>query len=173
MGRWVALLRGVNVGGANKVPMAGLRALAEGLGWGRVETLIASGNLVFDAEGAGLAEALRGEMRARMGVDVGVLVIAGGDFAARVVGCPFDPVAGKDVHGFFLFGPGQVDEAEVARWKAGSEEVRTVGDVVWLHAPEGVGRSKLAARMDRVVRGVDMTARNLNTLRTLAGMAGE
>jgi len=174
MGRRVALLRGVNVGGANRVPMAGLRALADGLGWGRVETLIASGNLVFDAEGAeeALAERLRGAMAAEMGVDVPVIVLAGEDLAARVAGCPFDPERGKDVHGFLLFGEARLDEGELARWKAPSEALVMAGRTVWLHAPEGIGRSKLAARIEKVVVGADMTGRNLNTLRTLVEMAG-
>lgn len=174
MGRWVALLRGVNVGGANRVPMAGLRALADGLGWGRVETLIASGNLVFDAEGAeeALAERLRGAMAAEMGVDVPVIVLAGEDLAARVAGCPFDPLEGKQVHAFFLFGPSRLEEGELARWKAPGEALVMAGRTVWLHAPEGIGRSKLAARIEKVVVGAEMTGRNLNTLRTLVEMAG-
>jgi len=174
MGRRVALLRGVNVGGANRVPMAGLRALADGLGWGRVETLIASGNLVFDAEGAeeALAERLRGAMAAEMGVDVPVIVLAGEDLAARVAGCPFDPERGKDVHGFLLFGEARLDEGELARWKAPGEALVMAGRTVWLHAPEGIGRSKLAARIEKVVVGAAMTGRNLNTLRTLVEMAG-
>jgi uncharacterized protein (DUF1697 family) len=172
MGRWVALLRAVNVGGANKVPMAALRALAGGLGWERVETVGASGNMVFDAEGEGLAERLRAAMREGMGVEVPVLVLAGDDLAARVAGCPFDPVRGKDVHGFLLFGDARLDEAELARWKAPSEALVMEGRTVWLHAPEGIGRSKLAEKLHRVVVGADMTARNLNTLRTLVGMAG-
>ncbi len=151
--------------------MADLRAVAEALGWVRVETLIASGNLVFDAEGGDLAATLRAAMRERMGVDVASVVVAGRDLRAWVEACPFDPVEGKHVHGFILFGQARLDEAELARWKAASEEVVMAGEVVWLHAPEGVGRSKLAARMDKVVRGAEMTARNLNTLRTLVEMA--
>jgi len=174
MGRWVALLRGVNVGGGNKVPMADLRRLAEGLGWLRVETLIASGNLVFDAEGEaeGLAAALRAAMVAGMGVDVAVLVIAGDDLRARLAGCPFDPEEGKHVHGFLLFGPARLDEAALSLWRAPSEALVMEGLTVWLHAPLGIGRSKLAEKLHKVVVGADMTARNLNTLRKLALMAG-
>ncbi len=174
MGRWVALLRGVNVGGGNKVPMADLRVLAEGLGWREVESYIASGNLVFSAEGdaAGLAVALRAAMQAQMGVDVPVLVLAGDDLAARVAGCPFDPVEGKHVHAFLLFGEGRLDEKVLDALKAESEEVVMQGRTVWLHAPEGIGRSKLAEKFHKVVVGADMTARNLNTLRTLVEMAG-
>jgi uncharacterized protein (DUF1697 family) len=177
MGRWVALLRGVNVGGAHAVPMAELRALARGLGWGRVESHIASGNLVFDAEGdaEALAAELRQAMRAGMGVDVPVLVVAGEDLAARVAGCPFDPVEGRHVHGFLLFGEARLDAAELAALKVESEEVVMQGRTVWLHAPEGIGRSKLAEKFHKLVVGADMpvqmTARNLNTLRKLALMA--
>lgn len=176
MGRWVALLRGVNVGGANRVPMAELRAVAEGLGWSRVETLIASGNMVFDAEGGDHAQALRAAIAARMGVDVPVLVLAGEDLAARVAACPFDPTAGKEVHGFLLFGPARIVAEELARWKAPRETLVMQGLTVWLHAPDGIGRSKLADRLHKVLVGVDaplqMTGRNLNTLRTLVEMAG-
>jgi uncharacterized protein (DUF1697 family) len=174
MQRWVALLRGVNVGGVNKVPMADLRDLAAGLGWTRVESYIASGNLVFDADGeaAALASALRAGLTERMGVDVPVLVIGGEDLAARVAGCPFDPVARTHVHGFMLFGPARLDEEELVRWRATGEALVMEGRTVWLHAPEGIGRSKLAGKLDKVVLGADMTARNLNTLRTLVEMTG-
>jgi uncharacterized protein (DUF1697 family) len=173
MDRWVALLRGVNVGGANKVPMAALRALAEGLGWLGVQTYIASGNLVFSAEGdaEGLAATLRDAMKAGMGVDVAVIVLAGDDLAARVAGCPFDPEEGKHVHGFLLFGEGRLDEGMLGSLKLPSEEVVLDGRTVWLLAPDGIGRSKLAEKFHKVVLGSDMTARNLNTLRKLAEMA--
>jgi uncharacterized protein (DUF1697 family) len=132
--------------------------------------------MVFDAEGEGLAERLRGAMAAEIGVDVPVMVLAGADLAARVARCPFDPVRGKDVHGFLLFGAARLEEGELTRWKAPSEALVMDGRTVWLHAPEGIGRSKLAEKLHKVVVGaempVQMTGRNLNTLRTLVEMAG-
>ena len=98
--KWVALLRGVNVGGGNKVPMAELRALAEGLGWREARSYIASGNLVFVAEGeaAGLATALRMAMAREMGVDVPVYVLSAAEVARALADCPFAPEKGNLCH---------------------------------------------------------------------------
>jgi uncharacterized protein (DUF1697 family) len=74
--------------------------------------------------------------------------------------------------GFMLFGPARLDEEELVRWRATGEALVMEGRTVWLHAPEGIGRSKLAGKLDKVVLGADMTARNLNTLRTLVEMTG-
>jgi uncharacterized protein (DUF1697 family) len=169
---WVALLRGVNVGGGNKVPVADLRRLAGGLGWTGVRTYVASGNLVFRAEGeaATLADALRAAMRDGIGVDVPVVVLSGDAMREALAACPFDPEAGKQVHVLFLFGPVTVDEVLRDSLRAPSETLVMDGTRAWLHAPEGFGTSKLAAKVDRVIRGAPMTGRNLNTLRALVEM---
>jgi uncharacterized protein (DUF1697 family) len=169
---WVALLRGVNVGGGNKVPMAELRRLAEGLGWTGVRTYVASGNLVFRAggEAGALAEALRGAMKDGIGVDVPVVVLPGDAVRAALAACPFSPDAGKHVHVLFLFGPVTVDAALLGSLKLPSETLVMEDTRAWLHTPEGFGTSKLAAKMDRVIRGGPMTGRNLNTLRALVEM---
>jgi uncharacterized protein (DUF1697 family) len=169
---WVALLRGVNVGGGNKVPVADLRRLAGGLGWTGVRTYVASGNLVFRAEGeaATLADALRAAMRDGIGVDVPVVVLSGDAMREALAACPFDPEAGKQVHVLFLFGPVTVDEVLRDSLCAPSETLVMDGTRAWLHAPEGFGTSKLAAKVDRVIRGAPMTGRNLNTLRALVEM---
>jgi uncharacterized protein (DUF1697 family) len=169
---WVALLRGVNVGGGNKVPVADLRRLAGGLGWTGVRTYVASGNLVFRAEGeaATLADVLRAAMRDGIGVDVPVVVLSGDAMREALADCPFDPEAGKQVHVLFLFGPVTVDEVLRDSLCAPSETLVMDGTRAWLHAPEGFGTSKLAAKVDRVIRGAPMTGRNLNTLRALVEM---
>jgi uncharacterized protein (DUF1697 family) len=76
----VALLRGVNVGGNNRVPMADLRALAEGLGWSDASTYINSGNLVFDVPRTStrvLADELEAAIASDIGVTCRTLVLAG------------------------------------------------------------------------------------------------
>jgi uncharacterized protein (DUF1697 family) len=169
---WVALLRGVNVGGHNKVPMADLRRLADGLGWTGVRTYVASGNLVFRAKGqaGALADALRAAMKEEIAVDVPVVVLPGDAVRAALAACPFDPEEGKQVHVFFLFGPVTVDAAQLLALRRPSEQLVVEDTRAWLHTPEGVGTSKLAAKIDRVIRGASMTGRNLNTLRALAEM---
>ena len=175
MTRWVALLRGVNVGGANKVPMAELRDIATGLGWDAVSTYIASGNLVFAARGApaDLGAALRAALQDSLGVDVAVVVLDGLTLQAAVTGCPFPPTPGNLVHGFFCLEPPQINDARLTELSAATEVVSVLNAVVWLYAPDGVGRSKLMAQIDQVITGTTFTARNLNTIRKLAQMVAE
>jgi uncharacterized protein (DUF1697 family) len=166
----VALLKGMNVGG-NRLSVGEMRAAAEALGWGAVRTHLASGNLVFEAEGEpeALARSLREALLAR-GLDVPILVLAAADLRAALASCPFEPEAGKHVHAFFLWSEPGLDEARLAELRAPTEELALRGRVAWLHAPEGIGRSALAERMGKVLTGTDMTARNLNTVRALAAM---
>ncbi|MGJ8624708.1 MAG: DUF1697 domain-containing protein [Yoonia sp.] len=166
--KWVALLRGVNVGGGNKVPMADLRGLAEGLGWRNVRSYIASGNLVFEADAGGHAKVLRAAMVEKMGVDVPVLVLPAAEVEGALEACPWDG-AGNLVHVFFCWEEPKVDIALHDELIAADEEMRVDGTLVWFHAPSGVGRSKLMGKIGRVL-GVQHTARNLNTLRKLADM---
>lgn len=169
---WVALLRGVNVGGGNKVPMAELRRLAEGIGFRDVRSYIASGNLVFRSEGAGpaLAARLRQAMVAEMGVDVPILVLSAAAIRDALAACPFRPEQGAHVHVVFLWSPPVVDFALRDALIAPGESLVVEDGRAWLHAPGGIGRSKLAERLHRVLTGTQMTARNLTTLTTLARM---
>ncbi len=169
----VALLRAVNVGGLT-LKMDRLRAVAAGLGWQGVRTHIASGNLLFRAPGAdaALSAALEAALLAEVGARVPCLVLTAPALAARVASCPFTPTEGKLVHGLLLFGPITIDEDRLAALRASSEQLVAGPGVVWLHAPEGFGRSKLAERLEQVVRGAPFTARNLNTLRALVGLVG-
>lgn len=169
----VALLRGVNVGGGNRIAMADLRALAGDLGWRDVRTVIASGNLLFRADGttAELARQLEDGLEAGLRKAIPVLVLPGADVLAVVAGCPFAVEPGNTVHGFFLWSEPKVDHRALRALKAGDETLVVEGRMAWLHAPSGLARSDLAQRMDRVLTGTEMTARNLNTIRKLADLA--
>lgn len=120
----VALLRGINVGGHNKVPMAHLRALAEGLGWTNVRSYIASGNLVFEADGpaASLTSSLRDAMHKILGVDVPVLVVPGNDIKNAYEDCPW-AAAGNLVHLFWCWQDPSIDAGQLAHLKAPNEEI--------------------------------------------------
>ncbi|NIY72852.1 DUF1697 domain-containing protein [Marivivens donghaensis] len=169
MQAYVALLRGINVGGNNKVPMAELKALAATLGWQNAKTYIASGNMTFAAEEADAA-ALQSAMKSAFGLDIPTLVYDRETFDALANSCPFDPEQGKHVHGFFCFSRPTVDQDALAQFKAESETLTASGQIVWLHAPDGIGRSKLVEKMHKVTTGTDTTARNLNTIRKLQEM---
>lgn len=170
---WVGLLRAVNVAGTRKVPMAELRDLCGGLGWTGVRTHLASGNVVFDADGerSALASALRDGLRQRFGFDVPVVLRTGAELAEVLRHDPFG--APDETFVWFLDrAPQATAEARLAevprregeRWSLRGEHLYT------LH-PEGVTTTKFTAdRLDRLT-GAVVTARNWRTTTALAAMA--
>ncbi len=180
--RHVALLRGINVGRGNRLPMARLREVAQGLGWQEVVTYIQSGNVVFRADGttAELEEALHAAIRREAGLDVDVFVLTREEVLALEEDCPWPDVEDlRTVHAF-LFAEPLGDEARTvvgeavaaAAGKGSSDEAQVRGRVVWVHTPDGFGRSVLVPMLDRasVRRRAGTgpgTARNLATLRRL------
>lgn len=180
-----ALLRGINVGGANRLPMAQLRAVAEDLGWRDVATYIQSGNLVFSASGTAraLEEALHEGIRSATGLDVAVFVLTRAEVVALGQSCPWPDVEDpRQVHAF-LFGERLSDEARrvvaeavaAAREKGSRDEAVVTGRVIYLYTPDGFGRSVLVPLLDkagaRARAGTGRgTARNLATVRRLRAM---
>ena len=173
--RYVALLRGVNVGGRNRLPMAEWRALLEARGLTGVATYIQSGNAVFDGPDApeGLADDIRDAIAERFGFAPDCLLLTAADLDAALAANPFpeadaDP---KSLHLVFCTGTPQLD-VEAARAAATAGERWQLGaDIFYLHTPNGFGRSKLAERLPRVLRAETITARNLATCRALQKMA--
>ncbi|MFE9800041.1 DUF1697 domain-containing protein [Streptomyces goshikiensis] len=180
--KFAALLRGINVGGARKVPMAELRQVLEGLGHGDVQTYLQSGNAVFstartDPDPADLARELEAAIEARFGFSVPCLVVDGAYLRAVADACPF-PAAeleGKQLHAtFFSEQPGAERFSGIDGPSYLPEEYRVGDRVVYLYAPDGLGRSKLAEALARpaVVRGIDVTSRNWNTVVKLIELTG-
>ncbi|MEI2765774.1 MAG: DUF1697 domain-containing protein [Dermatophilaceae bacterium] len=171
--RFVALLRGMNLAG-NRLSVADLRSAATEIGWQDVRTYLASGNLVATATGtrAALARQLRAST-AQRGLDVPVLVVPRDELTRALRGCPFHPRRGKDVHAFFCWDAPVLDAAAVSRLRGPGEALQVRGRIVWLHTPDGLGRSVLGAKLPTVVTGTEMTARNLNTVRALAELLDE
>lgn len=169
--RRVALLRGVNVGGAGKLPMAGFRDLLEGLGFGRVETLIQSGNAVFEAAGgaAALEATIRDAVSGRFGFAPEVFLRTAPEMAEAAEDHPFGGAEGKAVHVVFLRGLPVLDEARFAALAQPGDAWAVAPGRVTLFLPGGIGRSKLAERLVRMLPA--HTARNLNTVAKLAEMA--
>ncbi|MEU8978131.1 MULTISPECIES: DUF1697 domain-containing protein [unclassified Streptomyces] len=178
--RYAALLRGINVGGAKKVPMAELRTLMEGLGYGDVRTYLQSGNAVFSADHGdedSLAAELAGAIEKHFGFTVGVLVRDHAYLTAVREACPF-PAAeleGKQLHATYFSGP--VDAERFASVDPAAflpEEFRLGDRVLYLYAPDGLGRSKLAEALSRprLLKGVTATSRNWNTVVKLEELTG-
>ncbi len=171
----IALLRGINVGGRNTLPMAELRALLAELGGEDVSTYIQSGNAVFRSgrsDTGNLAGELRDRIAARHRFEPQVLVIGRDDLERAMRNTPFPTDDGSALHLYFLESEPEAPDLEKLReWQAVSESFELRGTVFYLHAPDGIGRSKLAARVERCL-GVPATARNWNTVRKLAEMVG-
>jgi uncharacterized protein (DUF1697 family) len=171
----VALLRGINVGGKRKVPMAELRALATRHGWRDVATYVNSGNLVgtVDGEAAAVATELADALAATFGCEVPVVVRRCAEVERDLAACPFPDGEPAQVH--VGYGQRPVPATlvqEVARHCAAGERVAVRGGVLWIDFVGGVARSKLtSAVLDRVA-GTTITLRNLNTARAVAALPG-
>ena len=175
VGRMVALLRAVNVGG-RKLPMAELRARCTTLGWANIATYIQSGNVVFDADCApARAEAaLEALIRREFGYDAPAIVRTAAQWRHYAPANPF-PEAARESPNFLLMlvskkppAAGAV-EAIQARAAAG-ERVRQAGDALWIHFPNGSGTSKLTPSLIDKAIGSPATSRNYRTVITLEGM---
>jgi len=174
---FIALLRGINVGGHNRIPMRELRAACADLGWTDVQTYIQSGNVLFRA-GDGpvaVAEALEGVVERRFGLSIPVIVRTARDWTAYVQGNPFPEEARNEPHlvmlGLAAAMPGR-DAADRLQARAvNGERVVGVGDALWIHFPRGIGRSKLSpALLDGIV-GSPVTMRNWRTVLKLDQLA--
>ena len=179
MTRWVAMLRGVNVGGNQGVPMAALRALAEAISLENPRTLLQSGNLVFSSEGqkqADLERMLEAGIADRIGVKTEVCVRSAVEWD-RVVGAnPFPDAAKSDPAHLLLMAfktPPPTDAHEaLAKVYEGPEQVEVAEGHAYVVFPEGVGRSKLTPALLARHLGKG-TARNWNTVLKLKAMLAD
>jgi uncharacterized protein (DUF1697 family) len=180
----VALLRGINVGGGNKIAMAELRALVASLGHTEVATYIQSGNVVFTparTDTAALGAELRSAIAAKLGVDPAVLVLSRAELADVFNANPYpDEPKPQYVHAVFL--PAEPDSAAGQRLAelqsavaaAGSrDELTLLGRTLYLHTPDGFGTSELAKNLMANKRSSPIaggTARNWATVTKLLAM---
>jgi len=178
MKTYIALFRGINVGGKNALPMKELVAILENLGARKVKTYIQSGNVVFvgnDKDAPRLSKTIGVEIKKCRGFEPYVLLLGLEDIERTIELNPF-PEAETDpraLHaGFLAAAPERPDIKALERLKSDSERFRLVDSVFYLHAPQGVGRSKLAANAERLL-GAPMTDRNWRTVRTIWKMAQE
>ncbi|MEU5424382.1 DUF1697 domain-containing protein [Streptomyces olivoreticuli] len=174
---YAALLRGINVGGHRKVPMADLRALLTGLGLGDVRTHLQSGNAAFtgvEGDERELAARIGRAIEDHFGFAVDVLVRDHAYLKAVADACPF-PAASlqpKQLHVTYFADPvTAADFAKVDGERFLPEDFRLGDRALYLYAPEGLGRSKLADALGRAARGV-ATTRNWNTVSKLVELTG-
>lgn len=178
---YAALLRGINVGGSRKVPMAQLRTLLDGLGLGDVRTHLQSGNAVFTCEAGDentLAARIGEAIERHFGFTVDVLVRDGAYLKAVADACPFPAASleGKQLHVTYLSEPVDASRFDAIDAAAFLPEEFRLGDrALYLYAPDGLGRSKLGEALSRpaLFRGVIATSRNWNTVTKLVELTQE
>ncbi len=176
MKTYIALFRGINVGGINILPMKELITLFENLGSHSVKTYIQSGNVVFrnKAESASmLSNRIRATIQENYGIEPHVFLLDLVEMEKTIASNPF-PEAESDpkiLHIYFLASvPKNPDMKTLERMKQDSERFLLMDKTFYLYAPEGVGRSKLAARVEKSL-GVAVTARNWRSVCKIMAMA--
>ncbi len=178
MNAYIALFRGINVGGRGSLPMKELIAMLELLGCRNIKHYIQSGNVVLQHEekdAAQLASRISSEVKKSRGFEPYVLILEVEDLERAMTGNPFPEAESepKALHlGFLASVPKNPDLKKLKSLKTDSERFVLKDRVFYLHAPEGVGRSKLAASAEKAL-GVPMTDRNWRTVCKIRDMVKE
>ena len=177
---YLALLRGINVGGRNQVAMADLRHLLAQLDCGDVRSLLQSGNLVFRSNatgGARLERLLRAKLEESLGLQTDVLVRTKAEWKTIVAHNPFPNEAahnpGQLLAMFLSSAPSATDVKALQAATRGPEVLRADGKQVYIVYPDGIGRSRLTNSAIESHLGTRGTGRNWNTVLKLAALAEE
>jgi uncharacterized protein (DUF1697 family) len=171
MTQYVALFRGINVGGKHIVPMQDLRDILGALDCDDVKTYIQSGNAVFSsaASAGDLSAAIMKAIDKQFGFEPQVLVLTADRFREIAAENPYMKVISdpKFIHiAFHTEEPGAPNVEALNELQSQTEEFELKDGAFYLHAPDGIGRSKLAASIDRCL-GVATTGRNWRTVTKL------
>lgn len=178
MTAWIILLRGVNVGGGknNTIIMKDFKVMLEGLGYEAVKTYIQSGNAVFNS-----VEDSRDALKTQVGEAIErtfgflpqIMVLKRDEFRQKFTDNPF-PQAEDDPKTLMICflgrEPDEPNFDKMRELQAETEEFQLVGDTFYFYAPKGIGRSKLAEKLERLL-GVPVTARNLRSVKKVLELA--
>jgi len=178
MNLWIALFRGINVGGHNILPMKELKVALEGMGCSAVSTYIQSGNVVFahkESHPDVLEAGISATVNSIFGFEPRVLLLTREQLRLAHAGNPFP--AGEDdpktLHLYFLSeDANSVNRDALNSLKIETEQFQLTDRVFYLHAPDGIGRSKLAANVEKHL-GVPATARNWRTVEKVLQLVAE
>lgn len=175
MTRYAVLLRGINVGSAHRVAMAELRALLIDEGYGRVATLLQSGNVVLETEAAPAAVAtdLEHVLEQRFGFPIPVIVRTQDELATVVARNPLAEVAtdgSKYVVSFFAEIPDHPLEDDLAGVDLGDDRFVVVGTEMYIWCPQGLMKSPVMTALGKATGGPPATVRNWNTVTKLLAL---
>lgn len=175
----ISMLRGINVGGHNKVSMSELRVLYQTLGLQEPKTLIQSGNVVFRSKEQNvtkLTKRIEDAIEQKFGFHSDVILRTASEMSEIVRRNPFEKRSGIDsnklVVTFFATNLSPDTREKLEKIQADPEEVRLADRELYIYFPDGQGRSKLGPVLGRVLKNTG-TARNWNTVTKLLAMAEE
>ncbi len=178
MQTYIAFFRGINVGGHNRLPMKALKVQLEKLGLSGIKTYIQSGNVVFQSDPidpSQLAEKIRAEVKKAHGFDPEVLVLRLDELKTALEANPFPEAEPepKTLHiGFLASTPVSPDMEGLESLRKDNERFQLKDRYFFLYAPDGIGRSRLAAKAEKLL-GVAMTDRNWRTAAKVMALAEE
>ncbi|HEX6381132.1 MAG TPA: DUF1697 domain-containing protein [Acidimicrobiia bacterium] len=171
---YVALLRGINVGGKTKIAMAALRDTCAAVGCEDVVTYIQSGNVVLKSKLTAdkLRAALEAAIAEEFGFNPAVMIRTAKEISAVVERNPYAGTDDKTVHvGFLHAAPNATTTKCLGAIDCAPEELTVVGRDIYLHLPNGMGRAALPVQMERCLRPTPITVRNWRTVSKLAELA--
>ena len=171
---YVALLRGINVGGKTKVAMAALREVCVTIGCEDVVTYIQSGNVVLKSQlpADKLRATLETAFAEEFGFNPAVMIRTAKEMAAVVGRNPYPDGDEKSIHvGFLQAAPDTATKKCLTAIDSAPEDLTVVGRELYLHLPNGMGRAALPGQMERCLRPAPVTVRNWRTVTKLAGLS--
>ena len=176
MNTLIGLLRGINVGGKNKIKMAELRALLESAGLVNVESYIQSGNLVFDSRKKtdACATLIRNQIREEFGFEVPTMVVAWERLKLAIAENPWPDADAKWMHLTLLQRvPGKARLSKLDTVDLGKDRLKVVKDVAYICCPNGYSKTKLTNHFFESKLDMKATTRNWRTVNQLVAMAAE
>jgi len=172
MRNWIALIGGINVGGRNRLPMKDLSKIFETAGCQQVKTYIQSGNVAFNARISSVDrfnQTIGKAIDKEFGFRPAIQLLSAETLQAAIASNPYPQAAAepKSLHLVFLErAPDAEHVRKVDELLSGTESYTLTDDLLYFYAPDGIGRSKFAGRVDKVLH-VNSTARNWRTITEL------
>jgi uncharacterized protein (DUF1697 family) len=175
MKQWIALFRGINVGGKNSLPMKSLVHAMQNIELMNIRTYIQSGNVIFQCdktEKAELLEQIGNLIKNRFGFRPQMILLTIDELREAISFNPYPKSESepKSLHLYFLNAPPVDPDFQLLEsMRSKKEQFKLINSVFYLHAPDGIGRSKLAANVEKGL-GVFATARNWRTVTQIVSM---
>ena len=168
MNTYIILFRGINVGGKNLLPMKEFTGFLKKFDYQDVSSYINSGNVVLKSKTDPVAQ-IKGIVLEHYGFSPEIFALNEMALSSAIENNPYAKYQGKCVHFYFCKKPIELNVEKVSKIISESETYHLDDNVFYLHAPDGIGRSKLAANIESCLQQV-ATGRNLNTVNKISVM---